>query len=263
MTYNRYYPKLKFELKPKAERQNLKQEITAGVLYIEEIYNGTGTPFINAYNTYGELGYYLEKRIINQHISARANFTLHEDFTQGRYELKHRLFYNKQRKTFTTRLFVGHFFNNNSNSPIFNLRMDGQTGFYDYQKNQIFPDRAGNIDVWKNQMNENHGAFKSPTSVGQSSKWMGAVNMKLEAPIKLPLGLYSDIGVAEATDFMYNGGIYVSIIRDICEVYFPVAWSENIKTAYEANGTEYGEKIRFTLNLPLANPYSLIQSIQF
>ena len=112
-------------------------------------------------------------------------------------------------------------------------------------------------------MNENDGAFKTPTSVGQSAKWLAALNLKMEAPFAIPVGVYADIGVAEKSDVMFNAGFSFRVWRDICEVFFPLVWSNDIKTAYEANGIEYGERIRFTLNLPAANPYRLLSDIKF
>jgi hypothetical protein len=260
MTYDRYYPKLIFELMPKRERSPIRQKIDAGVLHLEELYHGESLAFINTGGTFGKAGYSFRYSRFNQEVGFKIGLTVHDQFTQGDYEVRYRLFYNKRKSAFTARLFAGNFFTNTSGNPIFNLRMDGQTGFYDYQKNQIFPDRTGTHDVWKNQMNENHGAFKTPTSFGQSSLWLGALNLKAEAPFWLPVGAYADFGVAEKTDLLFNAGLYLRIIQDICEVYFPMYWSNNIDNMYKANGTEYHEQIRFTLNLPLANPYKLVQS---
>lgn len=263
ISYSRYYPKLQFELKPRSERSGISQQFDVGVLHLEEEYSENNPSFIARNSTFGKFKYEFKKEHFLYELKASADFTAHEDFAQGNYSLQYRAFYNKGEKAFTARLFVGHFFENNSTSPVYNLRMDGQTGYLDYQKEQIFADRAGQQDLWKNQMNENHGAFKTPTSLGQSNKWIGALNLKAEAPFWVPLGVYADFGVAERTDVMYNAGFSFRVIRDICEIYFPVMWSQNIKDVYEVNNTSYGDRVRFTLNLPLANPYLLIQKIQF
>ena len=263
MTYNRLYPKVLFELKPSNERSKWRHKFNLGVLYLEELYKGTGTPFINVNNTFGELGYGFVITDKRQSLKTDLQFTLAEEFDVAKFTSIYRLRYNARGNTFTARVFIGSFSHNESNSPIYNLRMDGQTGYLDYQKNQIFPDRAGVQDVWKNQMNENDGAFKTPTSVGQSAKWLAALNLKMEAPFAIPVGVYADIGVAEKSDVMFNAGFSFRVWRDICEVFFPLVWSNDIKTAYEANGIEYGERIRFTLNLPAANPYRLLSDIKF
>ncbi len=263
MVYNRLYPKVKLEFKPKRERDNWRYEMNLGVLYIEELDKRDGTPFINAKNTYGEFSAKSTLNRYRQNYTSDVQFTGHEYFSLTTWTNKYRFKYNARGNFFTARLFVGAFLNNNTNDSIYNFRMAGQTGYLDYQKNQVFPDRAGTYDVWKNQMNENHGAFKSPTALGQSSKWLAALNLKMEAPFAIPVGVYADIGVTEKSEVMYNAGFSFRIWRDICEVYFPVVWSNDIKTAYEANGIEYGERIRFTLNLPAANPYKLLSDIKF
>jgi hypothetical protein len=261
MVYSRYYPKLIFDLKPKRERVLWRHKLKIGVLHIEELYKGDGTPFVNANNTYGEFSAFSKVTGMRQTLTSEFDFTAHEDFNLATVTYHYKFRYNQRGNRFSARLFVGSFLNNETNSPIYNFRMDGQTGYLDYQKNQIFADRAGTHDVWKNQMNENHGAFKSPTSVGQSSKWIAAINIKMEAPMVVPIGVFADIGVAEQTEFMFNAGFTFRIWRDICEIYFPVVWSENIKQAYDANNTEYGERIRFTLNLPAMNPYKHMQNV--
>ena len=263
MTYNRIYPKVLLELKPINERSKWRHKFNLGILYLEELYTGTGTPFINVDNTYGELGYgftIIDKR---QSLKTDLQFTLADEFDVAKFTSAYRLKYNSRGNAFTARVFVGSFSYNESTSPIYNLRMDGQTGYLDYQKNQVFPDRSGVQDVWKNQMNENDGAFKTPTIVGESAKWLAALNLKVEAPFRLPVGIYADMGIAEQTDFMFNAGFSVRIWRDICEVYFPVVWSNNIKTEYDVNNIDYGNLIRFTLNLPAANPYKLLSDIKF
>ncbi len=108
-------------------------------------------------------------------------------------------------------------------------------------------------------MNDNMGGFKTPTALGQSKYWLMAANIKWEAPIPVPIGAYIDMGTSGSEDFMANGGLYFRVIRGACEVYFPLFWTQNILDEYDANDTNYAERIRFTLNLPAVNPYKLIQ----
>lgn len=261
MSYVRYYPKLIFQIKPGKERSIFRQEIHLGAIHLEESYRGNSTSFIDQSNTFGELKYRASLNGTRQSLVADVNLTLHEDFDLATYTFDYKLKYNKRENQFSARLFIGQFLYNQSTSPVYNLRMDGQTGYLDYQKNQVYADRAGESDVWKNQMTDNHGGFKSPTAVGQSNSWLAALNIKFEAPIVVPIGVYADFGVSESVDFMYNAGVSFRIWRDICEIYFPVLYSDNIKTAYESNGIDYGERIRFTLNLPAANPYKNLQNL--
>ncbi|CAM9590692.1 unnamed protein product [Discosporangium mesarthrocarpum] len=261
VNFVRYSPKIIFELKPRRGRSIARHKINVGALHLEESYQGESLTFLEATNTFGQVGYEANLNGTLHSLRAKVNMTIHEDFDMADYTLHYRYRYNKRKNQISARLFVGHFLYNESNNPLYNLRMDGQTGYLDYQKNQVFLDRAGTHDVWRNQMNENHGAFKSPTAVGQSADWLAALNIKMEAPLVVPVGVYADFGVAENTEMVFNAGFSFRIWRDICEVYFPVVWSQNILDYYDVNDIDYGQRIRFTLNLPAADPYKSMQNI--
>jgi len=56
----------------------------------------------------------------------------------------------------------------------------------------------------------------------------------------------------------------VSFIDRKFEVYFPALWSQNIQDVFELNqNTSYGEKIRFTMRMELANPFKYLKEVRF
>ena len=65
------------------------------------------------------------------------------------------------------------------------------------------------------------------------------------------------------SDFLYDAGIYVPLIKKFCTIYFPMIYSNNIKTKYDINGVEFSERIRFTLNLDLLDLMKLKDLIDF
>ena len=58
-------------------------------------------------------------------------------------------------------------------------------------------------------------------------------------------------GVSNAA---YNTGVALNIIPNIFEIYFPFYMSSNL------NQLNYGEKIRFTLNLNQLNPFKMVRN---
>ena len=83
--------------------------------------------------------------------------------------------------------------------------------------------------------------------------------------MKLPINLYADIGTADENSLqdervLYDAGVCISLRKNFFEVYFPILISQNFKDYKEANDLKYVETIRFTLNLNLINPFSLIRN---
>jgi hypothetical protein len=79
--------------------------------------------------------------------------------------------------------------------------------------------------------------------------------------------LYADLGTC-ADDglldekILYNAGVCLSLRKNIFEIYFPILISKDFENYKEANGLSYAETIRFTLNLQLLNPFSLIRDFE-
>ena len=95
---------------------------------------------------------------------------------------------------------------------------------------------------------ESHGAFKVPTAVGQSSRWLTAFNVKAKLG-KTPIGVFADVGVSESENFMIDAGVYVAVIPDLIEIYLPLAYSDAIDKNLKANGLIWSDLIRFQIGL--------------
>jgi hypothetical protein len=211
---------------------------------------------LKAENTenFGEFRYNM---MVNKPLSRFAlntRFIVHEDFSTWDATLQHRVVYNRKKRGVTLRAFGGVFLRNDSYNPQYNWRMDGQTGFYDYTYSHIYGDRSGRHGLWQQQFNDNHGAFKTPTAVGQSHEWLTALNAKVEAPVSLNFGLYGDVGFSSTASGLYNAGLFIAPIRDIFEVYFPLIRHQDIQNYYDVNGMNYDVQIRFILHLNKLNP---------
>lgn len=124
------------------------------------------------------------------------------------------------------------------------------------------------------------GGFKSGMGTIRSSTWMGSLNFVLPLPTKY-VSLYSDIGVTDQvwvdyaseeidSPILYDFGIQLNIIKNYCEIYLPLGYSEAINTDYEIginglgddpttaeNEFNYLRRIKFMVNINKI--YSVLQ----
>lgn len=176
--------------------------------------------------------------------------------------------YKNKNKGLDVRLFAGTFVATNAvDAGRYRFRMSGWRGYQDYLFDNIYLGRSETDGVLANQFVENDGAFKFYSANGQSGKWLTALNIKSTlGNMKLPLGLYADIGTCgndgiNTDQVLYDAGVYLSIRKNICEIYFPVLLCNDFNEYKKANGLTYPETIRFTLNINLINPFSLIRNL--
>lgn len=164
-------------------------------------------------------------------------------------------------KGFHFRLFGGTFLDATNAGP-YRWRMSGYgtrgIGNHDYLYDNIFLGRSEETGFLAAQFAEEEGAFKVYSPVGQSNSWLAALNVKIDLPVKSrflnKFKIYGDFGTAgdgmADQNFLYNAGVQFSLFRSgICDVYFPIIWSQDIKDYYTSVGQGYGSMIRFTFNL--------------
>ena len=259
--FERYNPEINFDFKNKNARSPWRNYLSIGTIYTTEHTNREGLAIVSDDNLYKILDW---KSTRNRELSqSEINFTStnHEDFQLIELVGTQNWKYHKGKENISLRMYAGVFANNQSVSPRYNLRMDGQRGWYDYTFSNVFLERGTSHDFWQQQMNDNQGGFKTPTDVGQSNNWLLAFNLNADLPLVLPIGIYSDIGTSSTESFMFNAGVRITVLRDIVEVFLPALWSDSIEQAYSANNVTYNEQIRFTLHLHKLNPYKALDGI--
>lgn len=200
-----------------------------------------------------------------------------DKFVKSSVEAKYRISYNKPRKGFDMRFFAGTFlFRDLPVQQDFRFRLSGEYGYQNYLFDHFYFGRTNATGVFSQQFSETDGGFKIYTPLGQTWKWLAAVNFKASIPGKVPVRLYADIGTYEGAGhssgsnaITFDAGIELSIINDIFEIYFPVIISEDIKKviklnniSYENNSINYWELIRFKLCLEKADPFRLLRNIK-
>lgn len=171
----------------------------------------------------------------------------------------------KNKNSMDFRIFAGAFISKNLfSNGAYRFRMSGFNGYHDYLYDYNYIGRNESSGIGFAQFVENDGAFKVWTPLGQSSKWLVAVNIKSPKVGKLPFKLFFDIGTSEFNEslyndkFLYDFGLNISLWKNICDIYIPFTYSNDIKKALELNNKSFFDTIRFTLNLHNINPKNII-----
>ena len=223
------------------------------------------SPKISSLKAYNKVIYSLEnnKTLNPFEIYAVGEFT--NDFAKISAEANFQVDFKKDGKEVKVRLFGGSFLFNQTNNARYNYRMDGIRGYNDYTYDHAYFGRNESKNLLSQQFAMCYGGFKIPTAVGQSNKWLVAMNVKVDIPIGIPVGLFLDAGYGYNTsaNINYDFGIHVPLMDDVFEIYFPVFWSQDIQGAIDANGTTYGQLIRFILHVEKINPFQLLRDFEF
>ncbi len=205
------------------------------------------------------------KNPINPYL-ATTNIQQAVDFVKISLEAKYKFAYRKNGTGLDLRFFVGRFLYNNNSNSRFNYNLSGNS---DYLYEHILLGR-NSIDGHLNQQAMiTDGGFKNYTTISSANKWMNAINLKSNLPIKY-IGLYADFGLSgyittnykgdeidEVSPIAYGFGATLILIPNMVEIYFP------IKLSSDLNQLKYIEKIRFTFNLNLVKPFEMVRKFDF
>ncbi len=229
---------------------------------------------------------------------SRSEYRFQSSFEGGEYTdwsvfHQHVLSYDyvyagKGKKKIRTRLYYG-------GGDGFYLNAAGQYGGIRYDKNSPKNNVAGDYlydglyfgrneytGTISNQFMRTQGALAAPTQQS-ANKNLASLNIEIDLPVKFPIGIYAGGAILKnttqyegpslqwalintpqtntATRYLWNAGVTVPLIRNICQIYFPIIYAQNIKDEVDARGLNFGETIMFELNLNMANPMELIKKI--
>ncbi len=274
LNFNKIAPELFIKLKKSEPRSPFNFNIRyRHITIIKDYYKGNYTvePAIYKRDTlitnFNDINFTFSKD------DAITPYDINFNFQQGEQMMKTSLTahysynFKKKNKGVDIRLFAGTFIGTEAlNAGLYRYRLSGQTGQQDYLYDNIFLGRTEYKGVLANQFTDTDGGFKFYSPLGQSSKWIAALNIKSSlGNMKLPINLYADIGTADQNSLsnekiLYDAGVCISLKKNFFEVYFPILISQNFKDYKDANDIKYLETVRFTLNLNLINPFSLIRN---
>jgi hypothetical protein len=97
---------------------------------------------------------------------------------------------------------------------------------------------------------------------------MFGINVNTTLPGLLPFRLFLNVGTFDRSDnqgefgkYSWEAGVDIPIIKDIFVIYYPFAYSKDIKNAVE--GQDLGKKdlLRFELHFNMLNPLDFIKSM--
>ncbi len=300
MSYEKFAPFISFTLQPKNPRNNIYQNILARYIMINEqaIDRSAFYKFGSDHFGISEIKYTLESsnalypyttKVYLQNGLQRTNFNkIGVEFIQGFTYAK-----GKKKKA-EIRLFTGAFLFQKTqalNSPgdHFSQRVSFQgasnSGANDYLYDETMIGRmAPPKSSYSHQILLNESGFRNFANVGTSNSILSALNITIPLPIPVPIGAYADFsywqspsgyttvgGVAGSTtsffpakmNLTYNGGIYISIVKNVFSIYVPVISSSDVSGYWEVNGHEsIFSRTSFVLNLNNVNPINLIRNMK-
>lgn len=189
-------------------------------------------------------------------------------FVKLNVEYKRYIPYKMPKKGVNIRVFGGVFLDS-SNSGAYHYRLESAAGQWDYTYSQVLMGRGANDGLYGRQVYNNGAFFKGPGAYGNIGKWLGALNVKADLPLKLPIGAYMDVfsfnsmsilpDVKEGQNLLYDGGLYVNIVKDFLEIYVPLFRSTTFTTVQNNQGFDnFGQRISFKLDLNIAQKNSLM-----
>jgi hypothetical protein len=276
LDFNKIAPELKIEFRKNNQRSPYTN--TLRYRHITVIKDGLDVKFekyvlnfsrVPDYYNYNDLTYTLSKKDAIQPFNVNVNLQQGDGMAKTSLTANYTHNFQKKNKGVDIRLFAGAFIDDKNAGP-YRFRLSGQRGYQDYLYDHIYLGRMETDGILANQFTETDGGFKFYSAVGQTSKWITALNVKSTlGNLKLPLCLYADIGMTEYDGRLnkkiinYDAGVCLALKKNVFEVYFPLLISDNFQAYKDANDLSYAETIRFTLNLNLINPFDLIRNFSF
>jgi len=277
LSYNRIVPELNFELRKKRARSTIKQNIRLrSILIIQDDYQTDYTTAVPVFKKTKDtlLLHDLSYSLVN---SRKLNpYSLLLDYQAGQKMQKLSLTANyeltfEKKKSIDIRFFAGTFLQSNQD-PNYAYRLSGEYGPYDYMYDHVYLGRSETQGILSRQFTETDGGFKTFSPWGQTTYWLTAINFKFSLPL-LPryIRLFADIGTCDGRSLnqdnpgpkiLYDAGLNLSIVKNMIEIYFPLAMSDDIHDyLFKFQGYNYVQTIRFTLNLNMLNPMELVRNI--
>ena len=271
LNYYKLATTLDFELKKQNPRSHITQHIgyTNTNLFVDQlkytIYSSAvSVTKENKPLTINNLYYTLKNNRIINPFDVNINFQHNDLYGKLSAELNYAITI-KPKNSLDIRLFAGAFvFGNTNDKGPYRFRMSGFNGYQDYLFDYNFVGRNESQGIGAAQFTENDGAFKTLTYLGQTSKWIVALNIKSPKVGKLPLKLFVDLGTSEYNEsllkdrILFDAGVNICLWKNVIDIYLPFFYSTDIKNALLANNKGFFDTIRFTLNLHNIKPKTLI-----
>jgi Peptidase family M1 domain len=276
-------PEINFAFKKKRERSPINQSVKFRAVWLatNAIYSGYDSASSNLIwevqkqeRTFYELRYNFSYGKGVHNFNGELKGQMGDNMSKLQLTAKYELNYMRKR-TIEFRLFAGSFLDASNAGPYrFRMSSWGPQGIgnHDYLFDNVYIGRSEEIKLWSNQTYVEDGGFRVYSPVGQSDKWLTSLNVTSQLPFKNRLlgmikvygnaGLFNTTGISNPL-FVYESGLQFSLIANgLLDVYIPLLYSQSIQDYHSANDIQFHERIRFTLNITLLNPSTILQGIQ-
>jgi hypothetical protein len=291
-TYEKLIPYIEIDFKQSNARSLFENKLI--LRHVTVLENKTSEGYLSNFNNQSmsamDITYKMAHNLATYPTYFKTNLqvgTANYSFTRLSFEVNQGISYNASKKKANIRLFAGTFINEQSTDANgFNqgrtlFQAGGTTGNNDYFYDEAMFGRAeGRTGVLPQQtflarqvLNRDAG-FRNFVAVGNTNTWLTSANLTLPAPFKLPIGFYSDAVFWEKSEFAtqtglnsfetkltYVGGVYISLAKNVFEIYFPLFASQDVTDAW--GGTDLNhpfERASFILNLNSINPIKLAKN---
>lgn len=252
--------RIQFDIKPATDRSLKEKKIILRHLRILQDLQGSLNSVAYSQNNMTEIKFQQKNKNVLLPSSREFTAQLNEDVGKLFGEQKISIHYPSKNKGVDLRFFGGLFFYND----LKNTRYSYSLGrIKDYMYDEIVLAREVSGTFLDHQIATNDGGFKQTTSSFDASSWMLASNVKIHFPGKLPIGVYADIGISNANDFVtgnknlyYDYGGFLNIIKDVVEIYFPFGNS----SSKNLNQLKYSDQIKFIFKLQKLNPFDYLNN---
>jgi hypothetical protein len=150
----------------------------------------------------------------------------------------------------------------------YRFRLSGISGKHDYTFSHVYLSRSeSGKEIQYNQIFPENGFFKTLVPLGQTWKWMAAVNLKTDLPGIIPLQIYLDLGTYEGAGTLYpeskyipwNFGLIIPVVREKAEIFIPLFMSNDIKHYYDINQISFFNRITWMIRFDEINPFKTLK----
>ena len=292
LLWHKFEPKVVLDLKKKTPRSPISHRLTfRAPTIVQQFFVSLDANDIDRY-VYSalELGYRFKNDRLYHPYSANAYMRIGRGYTDISAEVDFNISYARPKKGIHVRFFAGGFVNNDVSpidaSPLLPRKvLSGSTNIgipqfqRDYLFDEVYIDRNAFDPVFSKQVAITEGGFVSNTAIGTTANWLATINLAADLPGKIPIRVFANGGNyaqqvrdgitgetrVENANVVAETGFTIVGYPNVFEIHVPVVTTTNIKDNQEtALGLDkFYEKITFTLNLKLLQPFDRIRELDF
>ena len=275
--YQRAVPSIQFDLrsKPNATQTDLRYRSVIVWNNAEGSYfNGEQDVSVNEQtdDVFHEVQLHHERKFGLHPFDLKLVSLNHQAFSRLSVDAKWSAIYDRHAHRVTFRGLGGTFLNKNDALIRREMGWRLHWGSSDLLYDHLFTDRQFVGQNTAQQFAKDQGGFKTPTANGTSDTWIAALNMEADFPFRLPLSVFASYGAAPYTSITQEGktmdwrgyweaGIGVRLVRDVVEMWIPLAYSTEIKDEIETlRDFDFTERIRFVFALEKMDPTQALRN---